>query len=144
MRPLSLLITASVFVLAAGAGAQNQPQPYPRPDTAPISTVTVTSPGKPVRLMPDEVKEVAGNYLMENGWQLEVRGKPEYIDATIDTEKPMRLRAVSKTKFVSGDGNVVMEFKQGSSGEDMKMSYAPDPSKPSMVSIPAQRTKAKR
>lgn len=137
MRPLSLLITASAFVLAAGAGAQTQPQPYPRPDTAPISTVTVT---KPVRLMPDEVKEIAGTYNMDNGWNLEVRGKPEYIDATIDSEKPMRLRAVSKTKFVSGDGNVTMEFKQGT-GEDMTMSYVPDPSKPSMVSIPAQKAK---
>jgi hypothetical protein len=47
---------------------------------------------------------------------------------------------VSKNKFVSGDGNVIMEFKQGM-GEDMKLSYVPDPSKPSMVSIPAQKAK---
>ena len=142
MRPLSILITASAFVLAASAGAQTQPQPqpYPRPDTAPISTVTVTGPTKAVRLMPDEVREIAGTYNMENGWLLEVRGKPAYIDATIDKEKPMRLKAVSKTKFVSGDGNVTMEFKQGT-GEDMKMTYVPDPSKPSMVSIPAQKAK---
>lgn len=139
MRPLSLLITASVLTFAVGAGAQTQ-QPYPRPDTAPISTVTVTGPAKAVRLMPDEVRQIAGTYNMENGWQLEVRGKPTYIDTTIDTEKPMRLRAVSKNKFVSGDGNVTMEFNQGG-GEDMKMTYVPDPSKPSMVSIPARRTR---
>ena len=140
MRPLSLLIPASLLVLAVGAGAQTQPQTYPLPDTAPISTVTVTAPSKPVRLMPDDVKRIAGNYDMANGWRLEVRGKPEYIDATIDTEKPMRLKAVSKNKFVSGDGNVTMEFNQRT-GDDMKLSYAPDPSKPSMVSIPAQRAK---
>ena len=138
MRPLSLLIPASLLVLAASAGAQTQP--YPLPDTAPVSTVTVTAPGKTIRLLPDEVRQIAGSYDMANGWRLEVRGKPEYIDATIDSEKPMRLKAVSKSKFVSGDGNVVMEFNQ-STGEDMKMSYAPDPSKPSMVSIPAQRAK---
>ena len=138
MRPLSLLIPASLLVLAAGAGAQTQP--YPRPDTAPISTVTVTAPGKAIRLNSDDVKQIAGTYDMANGWRLEVRGKPEYIDATIDTEKPMRLKAVSKNKFVSGDGNVTMEFKQGT-GEDMKLTYVPDPSKPSMVSIPAQKAK---
>lgn len=138
MRHLSLLIPASLLVLAAGASAQTQP--YPRPDTAPISTVTVTPPAKGVRLMPDEIKQIAGNYDMANGWQLEVRGKPDYIDATIDTEKPMRLRAVSKNKFVSGDGNVTMEFNQGPA-HDMTLSYVPDPSKPSMVSIPAQRAK---
>lgn len=138
MRHLSLLIPATLLVLAAGAGAQIQP--YPLPDTAPVSSVTVTAPAKRIRLMPDEVKQIAGSYDMANGWRLEVRGKPEYIDATIDTEKPMRLKAVSRNKFVSGDGNVIMEFHQGS-GDDMKLSYVPDPSKPSMVSIPAQKAK---
>ena len=138
MRPLTLLIPASVLVLAAAAGAQTQP--YPRPDTAPVTSVTVPAPGKAVRLMPDEVRQIAGTYDMANGWRLEVRGRPEYIDATIDTEKPMRLKAVSKNKFVSGDGNVIMEFNQRT-GDDMKLSYAPDPSKPSMVSIPAQKAK---
>lgn len=138
MRPLSLLMSASLLVLATGAGAQTQP--YPRPDTAPVSTVTVTAPAKAIRLMPDEIKQIAGTYDMANGWRLEVRGKPAYIDATIDTEKPMRLKAVSKNKFVSGDGNVTMEFNQGT-GEDMKLSYVPDPSKPSMVSIPAQKAR---
>lgn len=138
MRPLSLLISASLVAFAAGASAQTQP--YPRPDTAPISTVTVTPSAQAVRLRPEEIKEIAGNYDMANGWQLEVRGKPEYIDATIDTEKPLRLKAVSKNKFVSGDGNVMIEFKQGSD-HHMKLSYAPDPSKPSMVSIPAHKAK---
>ena len=136
MRPLSLLIPASLLVLATSAGAQTQP--YPRPDTAPITTVT--APAKEIRLRTDELKQIAGSYAMQNGWQLDVRGYPQYIDATIDNEKPIRLRAVSKNKFVSGDGNVVMEFNQGT-GDDMKLSYVPDPSKPSMVSIPAQRTK---
>ena len=138
MRALSLLIHASLLVLAAGAGAQTQP--YPLPDTAPVPTVTVTGPSKAIRLMPDEIKQIAGTYDMANGWRLEVRGRPEYIDATIDTEKPMRLKAVSKNKFVSGDGNVTMEFNQGT-GDDMKLSDVPDPSKPSMVSIPAQKAK---
>jgi len=139
MRRLSLLIPASLLVFAAGAGAQTQP--YPPPDTAPISTVTVTAaPAKPIRLRTEEVKRIAGAYDMENGWHLKVDARPQYIDATIDKEKPMRLRAVSKNKFVSGDGNVTMEFNQDT-GDDMKLSYVPDPSKPSMVSIPAQRTK---
>jgi hypothetical protein len=138
MRSLSLLIPASLLVLAAGAGAQTQP--YPRPDTAPISTVTVTAPAKTVRLRPDEIKQIAGTYDMANGWRLEVLGKPEYIDATIDTEKPMRLKAVSKNKFVTGDGNVTMEFNQGT-GDEMQLTYVPDPSKPSMVSIPAHKAK---
>jgi hypothetical protein len=138
MRHLSFLIPASLLALAASVGAQTQS--YPLPDTAPISTVTVTAPAKAVRLRPDELKKVAGVYDMSNGWKLDVRGKPEYIDATIDTEKPMRLKAVSKDKFVSGDGNVTMEFNQGT-GDEMNLTYVPDPSKPSMVSIPAHKAK---
>lgn len=139
MRPLSLLIPASLLVLAAGAGAQTQP--YPRPDTAPITTVTVTAPAKEIRLRSDDIKQIAGTYAMRNGWQLDVRGYPQYIDATIDNEKPIRLKAVSKNKFVSGDGNVIMEFNNLGTNDDMKLSYVPDPSKPSMVSIPAQKAK---
>ena len=75
--------------------------------------MTVTAPSKAFRLRPDEVKQIAGNYDMANGWRLEVLGRPAYIDATIDTEKPMRLKAVSKNKFVSGDGNETMELNQG-------------------------------
>ena len=138
MRSLSFLISASLLALAASAGAQTQP--YPPSDTAPISTVTVTAPAKAVRLRADDVKQIAGTYDMANGWQLKVNGRPEYIDATIDNEKPLRLQPVSKNKFVSGDGNVTMEFQQGL-GDDMKLTYAPDPSKPSMVSIPAHKVK---
>jgi hypothetical protein len=35
---------------------------------------------------------------------------------------------------------VIMEFNQGTN-DDMKLSYVPDPSKPSMVSIPAQKAR---
>lgn len=138
MRPLAVLIPASLLVLSASTSAQTQP--YPPPDTAPTPTVTVTAPAKAVRLRPDEIKQIAGTYDMANGWRLEVRGKPAYIDAKIDTQPSMRLKAVSKNKFVTDDGNVIMDFNQGT-GEDMKLSYVPDPSKPSMVSIPAQKAK---
>ncbi|MGH8853284.1 MAG: hypothetical protein ACREWI_03290 [Telluria sp.] len=137
MRPLYLLIPASLLVLCASAGAQT----YPLPDTAPITAVTVTAPAKPVRLRDEEVRHIAGIYAMENGWRLSVRAEPRYIDATIDNEKPIRLRAVSRDKFVSGDGNVMMEFNRGSMREDMKLSYVPDPSNPKMIAVSAAKAK---
>lgn len=137
MRPLSLLIPASLLALAASAGAQTQP--YPRPDTAPISTVTVTAPAKTVRLRDEQVREIAGSYAMSNGWNLRVRGTPRYIDAIIDNEKPMRLRPVSTDKFVSGDGNVTMEFNRGRLREEMVMSYVPVAGQPGVVEVGAQR-----
>jgi hypothetical protein len=139
MRPLSFLLLASLHVFAVSVNAQTQP--YPRPDTAPISTVTVTAPAKKVFLMPDEIRQIAGTYDMANGWRLEVRGTPRYIDATIDNEKPMRLKAVSKDKFVSGDGNVTIKFNQGKSGDYMELSYIPDPKQKKLVSIPAEKAK---
>lgn len=62
---------------------------------------------------------------MSNGWSLKVRPATRYIDATIDTEKPLRLAAVSPDKFISGDGNVTMEFNLGEAGDEMRLSYVP-------------------
>jgi hypothetical protein len=125
MRPLSLLLPASLLVLAASASAQNLP--YPQADSVPASTVQVTAPIKPVLLFADEAERVAGSYAMSNGWRMQVRTGTRHIDAKIDNQKPIRLLAVSPDKFVSRDGNVTMEFNQGSYGDDMTMSYVPDP-----------------
>jgi hypothetical protein len=124
MRSLSLLLPASLLVLASSAAAQVLS--YPQPDTAPISTVQVTAPIKTVLLREDQARQIVGSYAMSNGWSLKVRAGRRYIDATIDSEKPMRLVALSPDKFVSGDGNVTMEFNQGAVGDEMVMSYVPD------------------
>lgn len=124
MRTLSLLLPASLLVLATNTLAQALP--YPQPDTALISTVQVTAPIKPVLLREDQTRQIVGSYAMSNGWSLKVRATRRYIDATIDSEKPIRLVALSPDKFVSGDGNVTMEFNQGSVGDEMTMNYVPD------------------
>ena len=124
MRPLVLLPAS--LLLAASAGAQNLP--YPRvDDTAAMSTVQVTAPPKTVRIRPDQAQIVKGTYAMSNGWYLKVRTGQRHIDATIDNERPMRLYAVAPYKFASSDGNVNMEFNRGTWGDDMLMSYKPDP-----------------
>ena len=125
MRLLSILIPASLLALSSGAGAQNLP--YPRTDSAAMSTVQVTAPAKAVRIHYDEAEVIGGAYAMSNGWRLKVRTASRHIDATIDREKPMRLLAVAPYKFASSDGNVTMEFNRGPWGEDMLMSYVPDP-----------------
>ncbi|HEY0489718.1 MAG TPA: hypothetical protein VGD30_09425 [Telluria sp.] len=123
MHTLPLVLSASL--LAVGASASAQSLPYPHPDTAPVSTVQVPAPVKSVWLRDDQARQVAGTYLMSNGWSLKVRPASRYIDAAIDSEKPMRLLAVSPDRFVSRDGNVTMEFNQGDAGDEMTMSYVP-------------------
>ncbi len=125
MRPLSLLLPASLLVLASATGAQSLP--YPPPDIAPLSSVQVKAPAPGVLLRAEQGREITGSYAMSNGWYLKVRPARRFIDATIDNEKPMRLIAVSADKFVSGDGNVTMEFNLGDSGNEMMMRYVPDP-----------------
>jgi hypothetical protein len=91
------------------------------------STVKVTAPLANAYITPDQASQISGTYLMSNGWRMKVSTASRYIDARIDKEKPMRLRAVSEDKFVSRDGSVTMQFKQGEAGDDMTMSYVPDP-----------------
>ncbi|MFC5512048.1 hypothetical protein ACFPOU_13050 [Massilia jejuensis] len=124
MRSPLLLLPASVL-LASSALAQTLP--YPRTDAPAISTVQVTAPMKTVRIQPDQAYVIGGTYAMSNGWHLKVRTASRHIDATIDNQQPLRLFAVAPYKFASPDGNVRMEFNRGEWGEDMLMSYVPDP-----------------
>jgi hypothetical protein len=48
-----------------------------------------------------------------------------HVDVVIDRNRPLRLLAVSSRKFVSGDGNVTMEFSRGNDDNDMTLRYVP-------------------
>lgn len=109
--------------------------PYPQPDTAPVTTVVVSALAKPFRMDEDQARQVAGTYDLSNGWRLKVSPSTRTIAATIDKQKPMRLLAVSPYKFASGDGRVTMEFNRGELGDEMTLSYAPDPSLADVVVI---------
>jgi hypothetical protein len=65
---------------------------------------------------------------MSNGWRLQVQVQQatKGMEARIDRQRPIRLIAVTPDKFVSRDGNVVMDFTRGEDGDGMQMSYVPD------------------
>ena len=134
MRILSLLLPASLLLLASSASAQVPA--YPQSDDTGITTIQVSAPFKTVLLRAEQGRDIAGSYAMSNGWKLKVRPSSRYIDATIDTQKPMRLLAVSPDKFVSHDGSVTMQFNQGDRNDEMTMSYT-DPSIAQVVVISA-------
>lgn len=50
----------------------------------------------------------------------------------------MRLYAVAPCKFASIDGNVNMEFNRGAWGDDMLMSYRPNPGLAQVVVLSTQ------
>lgn len=127
MRPLSLLrasLIASLLLAAASAAAQTMP--YPPASSARIASVEVSAPARSVQIRTEEAERISGAYQMSNGWRLRVLTSDRHIDATIDKQRPIRLAAVGPYKFVSADGNVTMDFNQGSNGDDMRMSYVPD------------------
>jgi hypothetical protein len=133
MRISSVLLPAALFLLAPTSGAQTGP--YPQNDTAPITAVVVSAAAKPFRIRQEQARQIAGTYDLVNGWHLKVRPGTRTIDTKIDQQQPMRLLAVGPYKFVSGDGRVTMEFNLGESGDDMLMTYAPDPRLADMVVI---------
>jgi hypothetical protein len=136
VRTLSLLLTTSLLVVASTANAQSLP--YPKPDTAPISTVQVTAPIKTVWIRDEQARQIAGVYQLSNGWNMKVRTASRYIDATIDSEEPMRLLAMTPDRFVSRDGKVTMDFNRGDAGDEMMMSYVPDTNLAQLVVISAK------
>ena len=133
MRISSILLPATLLLLASTSGAQTMP--YPQDDTVPVSTVVVSAAATSYRIKQEPARQIGGTYELTNGWRLKVRTSTRTIDTTIDNQKPMRLLAVSPYKFASGDGRVTMEFNRGDVGDDMIMSYAPDPRFADMVVI---------
>jgi hypothetical protein len=124
MRPLSLALSASLLLLAPGAGAQSGT--YPVNDDMPISRVEVTAqPATAFRIWDYQAEAVSGAYALSNGWRLKVQPARDGLVAQIDKQHPMHPIAQSPDRFVSRDGNVIMEFNRGDTREDMMMSYVP-------------------
>lgn len=124
MRPLSLLLPASLLLLATAAGAQGMS--YPPPDTTPVSAVQVSARSTTPSIKTDEARRISGAWEMSNGWYLRVHTGRRYIDTIIDDQPALRLVPVGPYQFVSGDRNVTMQFNRGAAGDEMVMSYRPD------------------
>jgi hypothetical protein len=122
MRPLSLLVSSLLVLPALHASAQSVAAPASEPS---ISTVQVSPPPGRVLVRSEEIDEVCGQYAMSNGWRLKVEPSWSGIDARIDRQRPIHLVAVSAEKYVSRDGNVVLQFDPKSDNGDMTMCYVP-------------------
>lgn len=79
------------------------------------------------RISREEAGKVAGAYATSNGWHMKIYASPRFIDATIDNEKPIRLRAIPSSKFISGDGDVTVIFGRDNWGAELTMTYVPRP-----------------
>ena len=139
MRPLSLLLSATLLVLASAASARTMPYPQIDDPQGSGSTVQVTGPARTSFVTPEQASHINGSYAMSNGWHLKVQTQSRFVDATIDREKPMRLYSVGADKFVSRDGKVAMQFNLGAMGDDMTMSYVPDSRLGQVVVISSSR-----
>jgi hypothetical protein len=118
---LSVLAVPAALLLASNAGAQSRN--YPQVDTTSITTVEVTAP---FQANDADVESIGGRYALSNGWRLNVEPGNNGIVAQIDRQRPMRLIAVTRDRYVSRDGNVSMDFNRGDNGDEMMMSYVPD------------------
>ena len=124
MRSLSLMFPASLLLLASHAGAQTQNNPSTQPAATPRVQVEAEAPAFTFRDY--EAEAISGGYAMSNGWRLKVDPASDGIVAQINKGHPLRLVAVSRDRYVTRDGNVWMDFNRGA-GDDMMMSYVPDP-----------------
>ena len=141
MRPLPLALSASLLLFAPAAGAQSGN--YPINDDTPMSRVEVTAqPRTAFRIWDYQAEAVSGVYELSNGWRLKVQPARDGVVAQIDRQHAMHLVAQSPDRFVSRDGNVIMEFNRGDTRDDMMMSYVPsnvaDPNLAQMIVVTAR------
>jgi hypothetical protein len=124
MRPVSMILSTSLLLLASGASAQTQY--YLSTESGVTSQVQVVAPAQPFSFRADDADAVGGAYSMSNGWRLQVGSAPEGIVAQINQRYPISLTAVSRDKYITSDGHIWMEFNRGKDGDQMLMSYIPD------------------
>jgi hypothetical protein len=117
---MSLMFIPALLVLTPGTQAQSL-----QPDD-PVAVVQVKPMDGPYRLRNEQARQIAGMYEMSNGSSVEVRPDMRHVDVVVDRNRPMRLLAMSSRKFVSGDGNVTLEFSRGNDDNDMTLRYVPD------------------
>jgi hypothetical protein len=141
MRYLSLILPASLLVLASSAGAQSQY--HLSTQSGATSEVQVIAQAQPFQFYDYEAEAISGGYAMANGWRLKVDPSSNGIVARIDKGHPIKLTAVSRDKYVTSDGNMWMEFNRGR-GDDMVMSYVPDTGTAQVVVVGATSTLAQR
>ena len=134
MRPLALIFSVSLLLVSNGNA---QAQVTPSSEVQSTSRVEVTAPERTFEFYRSEADWVSGGYKMSNGWRITVDAASDGIVAKIDKRSPIRLVtkidtgsairlvAVSRDRYVSPDGNVVMEFNRGTEGDEMLMSYIP-------------------
>jgi ABC-type metal ion transport system substrate-binding protein len=125
MRSLSLLLPASLLVLASNAVAQTATTLTT--ESGATSRVQVIASAQPFAFYDSDAEWISGAYAMSNGWRLKVDPSSDGIVAQIDKRHPVKLTAVSRDKYVTLDGNIAMEFNRGQQGDEMLMSYVPDP-----------------
>ena len=111
-------------MLASGTHAQALQATEPDPTA--IAVVEVKPVDGPYRLRNEQARQIAGVYEMSNGWSIDVRPDMRHVDVVINHNRPLRLLAISSRKFVSGDGNMTMEFSRGNDDNDMTLRYVPD------------------
>jgi hypothetical protein len=110
-------------MLASSAHAQAL-QPV-EPASTSIAVVEVKPGDGPYRLRNEQARQIAGMYEMSNGWSVDVRPDMRHVDVVINRDRPLRLLAISSRKFVSGDGNMTLEFSRGNDDHDMTLRYVP-------------------
>jgi len=142
MRSLSLIFPASLLVLASSATAQTATAP-PN-ESGSTSKVEVTAPAQPFVFYDSDAQWISGAYAMSNGWRLKVEPTVDGIAAQIDKRHPVNLIAVSRDRYVTADGNIAMEFNRGQQGDQMVMSYVPDPRTAQVVVVTSSTRLAQR
>jgi hypothetical protein len=142
MRSLSLLLPASLLVLASNAVAQTATTLTT--ESGSTSRVQVIASAQPFAFYDSDAEWISGAYAMSNGWRLKVDPSLDGIVAQIDKRHPVKLTAVSRDRYVTPDGNIAMEFNRGQQGDEMLMSYVPDPRTAQVVVVSSSARLAQR
>lgn len=121
MRTLTILSIAIAMSTATAFAAPQQAQTEPS-----LSEIQVRAAMPTYQLQPQQVDEVKGVYVMDNGSTVKITNQNRRLFAQIGQRSSTELIPISDTRFVSPDQQVTMEYHPIAFGDEIVLTYPAD------------------
>lgn len=123
MRTLTILSIAIAMSSATAFAAPQEPQTEPA-----LSEIQVRSALPVYQLQPQQVADVKGVYVLDNGSTVRITNVNRRLFAQIGERSATELTSTGENRFVSLDQQVTMEYKPIAFGEELVLTYPADQS----------------
>jgi hypothetical protein len=125
MRTLSCLPLA-IALASTGAIAAPQTTPQTAPNEAAMTAVQVHGQVPYRKLWPEQIQQIKGVYVFDNGAMLKISDKQRRLYAQLGERAPTEMVPLAENLFTSPDQRMTMRFESSPFGDVVVLTYPVD------------------